>query len=348
MRQVRGPTIERSSVEARIVPPAAERLKFVAGDADPGAFDRYRSLYSVGSGVEPIEGRFHAELDCLRLDRMMIHGRRLRAVSHRRDAATVRRAELEHFTVTVCLEGTMFGAGAQGYRRIRPGEAWLTDMTRPVQTRIEDARLMTLSIGREVVEAATGNPRALHATIVPAAQAAALTRALVGLADRAPAFVGRATAGEAIGAEAELTRLVGGMLGPPSATDLIRLERLAKARRFIDAHLDSPDLGVEAIAADLNVSRSTAYRLFEPSGGVMRFVQSRRLERLRRLLSERSVDTNLAHLVDLVGFASESHASRLFLNQYGQRPGAFRAGTRAMSDLAMSRVLMSGWLAALQ
>ena len=207
---------------------------------------------------------------------------------------------------------------------------------------------MTLSIGREVVEAATGDPGSLHATIVPAAQAAALTRALVGLADRAPTIVGRAMADEAIGAAAELTRLVGGMLGPPSATDLTRLERLARARRFIDAHLDSADLGAEAIAADLKVSRSTAYRLFEPSGGVMRFIQARRLERLHRLLSERSVRTNFAQLVDLVGFASESHASRLFLNHYGQRPGAFRAGMRTMSDLAMSRVLMSGWLAGLQ
>ncbi len=340
--------IERSPAEARIVPAPIERLEFVAGDEDPVAFDRYRSFYAVGSDVEPIEGRFHAELDCLLLDRMMIHDRRLRAVRHCRDGETVRRAELEHFTVTICLEGTMFGAGAQGYRRIRPGEAWLTDMTQPVQTRIEDARLMTLSIGREVVEAASRNPAALHATIVPAARVMALAGALVRLADRAPAIATDATAGEAAAAAADVTRLVGGMLGTPSVVDATRLDRLARARQFIEAHLDSADLDAAAIASDLNVSRSTAYRLFESSGGIIRFIQTRRLERLRRLLFERSVDTSLAELAERVGFASESHASRLFLNQYGQRPGAFRADTRGMSDFAMGTVRMSGWLAALQ
>lgn len=330
---------------AALVADTPERLGFVADAADPAAFERYRSFYALGSDVAPLDaGRFHAELSGLRLDRMVVHDRRLRAVSHGRDAARVRRAGLEHFTVTLCLEGTMYGAGRQGFRRIRPGEVWLTDMTQPVATRIEDARLMTLALGRDVVEAATHHPADLHARVLPAAQAAALTRALVGLRGR----VATLSTDEAAVAEAAVARLVAQMLGSPSPADATRLERLARARRLIDALLDREDLDADLIAGELAVSRSTVYRLFEPGGGVARTIQARRLERLHRLLAERSIGTSVADLAALVGFASESHASRLFLDRYGVRPGAFRAGTRALSDFAVGKARMSGWLAGLQ
>ena len=322
-----------------------ERLDFaLQGPAHSTAFDRYHAFYTLGSDVAPAGERFRASIACTRLDRMVLHDRRLRSVTHSRGIDRARRDDLAHFTVTLCLDGTMFGAGSQGFRRVRPGEIWLADMTQPVRTRIEDARLVTLAVSRDVVETATHRPGALHATVVSRERAAGLADALLRLVDRSAAL----SVPDAAAAEDEVTRLVGSMLGSPSTADAQRLARLARARQVIDDRLDQPDLDAETLAANLHVSRSTVYRLFAASGGVARVIQARRLERLRRLLSERDVDASIADLANLVGLASESHASRLFLGRYGLRPGAFRTGTRDPSDFAVGLVRMSGWLAELQ
>lgn len=331
----------RTPARAWRIAAGPERLRFAAEDRS--AFERYNAFYAIGSDTNPLSDGFTAAVSCVRLDRMMVHDRRVVAAGHGRGPDRVRRDALSHFTVTICLAGTMFGAGAQGFRQVRPGEIWLTDMARPVETRIEDARLLTLGVGRELIEA-TGRAADLHATVLAAARAAPLTRALLDLVDRGGAL---STADAALAAQS-IPRLVGVALGAGPMLDPRRLDRMARTRRLIDAWLGRPDLDADLIAGELNLSRSTVYRLFEPAGGVGRFVRARRLERLRRLLAERAVDASIADLAELVGFASESHASRLFLSRYGLRPGAFRAEARQSSDFATGMIRLSGWVEELQ
>lgn len=334
-----------SQASAVIPTPEPAWLDFVTDPGnDPAAFDRYHAFYTLGADVGRLGERFRADVRCLRLDRTVIHDRRLRAVSHGRTTDRVRRDDLNHFTVTLCLAGTMFGAGRQGFRRIRPGEIWLSDMSRPVETRIEDARLLTLAVAREVVEAVTARPADLNATILSASQSAPLAQSLLRFVARRDAL----SPHEAAAASGSVSDLIGDILGRPSAIDARRLERMAMARRLVEAHLDEPDLDAELIAADLHLSRSTVYRLFQDLGGVAHYIQARRLQRLKRLLSARRGESSIADIAALVGFASESHASRLFLHRYGLRPGAFRKQVRGLSGLAVDRARMGEWLEDLQ
>ena len=52
---------------------------------------------------------------------------------------------------------------------------------------------------------------------------------------------------------------------------------LERARRYIQTHLADPNLGSTELMRELGISRSRLYRLFESAGGVMHYIQRRRL-----------------------------------------------------------------------
>ena len=57
------------------------------------------------------------------------------------------------------------------------------------------------------------------------------------------------------------------------------LETFITIRRFIDRNLAAPKLGPEMIAASFGLSRSTLYRLFEPTGGLSAYIRDVRMRR---------------------------------------------------------------------
>lgn len=98
---------------------------------------------------------------------------------------------------------------------------------------------------------------------------------------------------------------------------------LAQARREIDARLADPDLSAGDLVHKLGLGRSTAYRLFEPQGGVAAFIQGRRLDRAFDALAADAY-TSLAEIGYRHGFKSAAHFSRAFAARFGIPPGAAR------------------------
>jgi AraC-like DNA-binding protein len=82
-----------------------------------------------------------------------------------------------------------------------------------------------------------------------------------------------------------------------------------RARQYIDAH---PAATPDAVAKGIGVSRSVLYRAFEPSGGVARYIRTRRLAQLRTLLAQPDEGGRIADLAYRCGFSSESDCSRAF------------------------------------
>ena len=63
-------------------------------------------------------------------------------------------------------------------------------------------------------------------------------------------------------------------LAPSQLSSLALMER---ARRYIQTNLNTIDLAPDDICRALGVSRTRLYQLFEASGGVLAYVQKRRL-----------------------------------------------------------------------
>lgn len=89
---------------------------------------------------------------------------------------------------------------------------------------------------------------------------------------------------------------------------------------------------VASLAREAGLSRTAFAQLFARKLGVtpMQYVTSWRMQIAREALATR--DISVAEVAELSGYASESAFSRVFRNEVGHRPAAFRQAQRAHSS----------------
>jgi AraC-like DNA-binding protein len=100
---------------------------------------------------------------------------------------------------------------------------------------------------------------------------------------------------------------------------------LARLRRLILDNLGAATLTPGRLAGMAGMSRSQLYRLFEPMGGVARFIQRERLRRVQRRLADPRERRSIATLAEDVGFFDPSSFSRAFRREFGCTPREGRA-----------------------
>lgn len=120
-------------------------------------------------------------------------------------------------------------------------------------------------------------------------------------------------------------RQASGQEAPAGASPFER--RLARAaEEYLLAHYAQP-LSVAEVAAAVGTSPSHLHRCFRAHTGasLITFVHRLRLERAATLLRE--TDLSVLEVTHAVGFASQSHLTRIFTRHFGCAPGQFRAGS---------------------
>jgi AraC-like DNA-binding protein len=110
----------------------------------------------------------------------------------------------------------------------------------------------------------------------------------------------------------------GGHDAPP-ANDL-----LGQALTLIEARLGMVDLSPSRLSGWLGISRATLYRMFAPMGGIMRYVQERRLNAVRDALSDPLDRRSIAQIAAAHGFSSPAVLSRGFRETYAMAPRDWR------------------------
>lgn len=103
---------------------------------------------------------------------------------------------------------------------------------------------------------------------------------------------------------------------------------MAQIDRYIDDHLDDPDLTPETVARAHAVSLRQLHRLFASrQHTVARTIRTRRLEQCRRdLVSPRSAHRSVTDIALRWGFLDLGAFGRAFREAYGVSPFAYRAG----------------------
>ena len=110
-----------------------------------------------------------------------------------------------------------------------------------------------------------------------------------------------------------------------------------RATQIIDAELMSSRLQPSQLCSRLGVSRSHLYRLFEPHGGVARYIQKRRLLRIFEVLSDPNFRETIAALAAGHGFEDPSSFGRAFRRKFGRSARDVRASALANVDSGSSR-----------
>ncbi len=304
-----------------------DRFEF-NGDGTEASFAAYVELYGHGSDVSRGDGAFEARVRGWRMDSLLLFDRWLNGVVHSREARAAQDG-FDHFVVTLVVEGELIGSAASGFDRALPGDIVLADTRRASRTEPRHARLITVSVARDVVEAALGGAGGLHGRRVSPPVSAMLGAYMQALADHAETL-----------APSVLPSLCRAFIevlsttapaGPRGAADARRQAFLRReyVERHIAAHLAEPDLSVATISDATGISRSALYRLFEKQGGVARLIRRRRLDAVRAALDARDPAT-LDELAERFGLAGGRLLGRQFLEAYGVTPGAYRKALAAL------------------
>lgn len=135
-------------------------------------FVRYSDLYSQGANVSRLGSRFSADVRSWRLDRLILFDRRLTGVIHERPTPRLKGDGFSHFTLTLVKDGRLTGSEASGFDQAQVGQIVVQDMRRPTQTVIEQGRIITLSVARDLIQAAVGSTVTLHGRVIPAHEGA--------------------------------------------------------------------------------------------------------------------------------------------------------------------------------
>lgn len=294
--------------------------------SEASGFEGYQALYSGGTDVSATDAPFAARVEAHRFGRMNVYERVLSGVEHRRNQARVRRDGFEHFTIQYLRSGIFHGGPLGDERLLSPGDIILFDLTRPQRTRLDTASFVTVSLPRDLVEAAAPQASRFHGQVLPEAVSGLLGDLMGSLARRAAVTTPEASASTA----RALCELLSGTLGQMEPGDETTSAILADLRRrraeaFIEARLHDPSLDVNMVARGSALSRSALYRLFEPTGGVAHHIGTRRLERLSAALRNPTEMRSISTLTFDHGFSSESHCSRAFRSAFGLPPGRYRA-----------------------
>ena len=105
---------------------------------------------------------------------------------------------------------------------------------------------------------------------------------------------------------------------------------LAAIKLYISDHHDQQNLGVAELVAEFGLSRATIYRMFEPLGGVAKYILGLRLQRALIELGSPSNDhLRINDIAQSLGFANGPSFARAFRAHYAINPSAIRRNLRA-------------------
>lgn len=281
----------------------------------------------IGATWRSAEGGFPATGTALPFGSLMFYGARLPAYGHSRSAARIRRDSLDHWIIAVCRRGTHRQRSGERIVEMRPGVPYVLSMAAAFEAEREGAEIewQSIFVARDVVpelEAAftsslwmpldtplghllAGYLANLQAEI-PRLQPADLPR----LAVATKAVIAAALAPSADSAEA--------------ARPQIEHLQLARLKRLIRENVGAATLGPARLCLMGGISRSTLYRLFEPLGGVARYIHRERLAQAYRLLSDPGERRSIAEIAEATGFFEPSTFSRAFRREFGTTPRDLR------------------------
>lgn len=234
---------------------------------------------------------------------------------------------LDHCIVQLYTQGTTQGQWGSRHSLVRPGDVFLLDLAQPVKSLASDFRNLTLMLPRHLLTPYLGAPENFHGQVLPreSARGRLLGEHLLTLWRIAETTPADETQGIAQG----LVDLVGAYFGSGQIAEdrpEVGMALHETICRHIELNLTDPNLTSECLAARFNVSRSYLYKLFQPAGGVARYIQRQRLRQsFVELTKSAGRPRRINEIAYSLGFRNEAHFSRVFRHTFGVSPSEARA-----------------------
>ena len=247
------------------------------------------------------------------------------ACHYRRTARHIRRDSIDHWSITCIGGGTRHFAAGDTILDGQAGSISITSFDTPYVSERRNSLATQLYVPRDRFTALGPALDAARYRPLEGAMASILRDYIGLLATRLPSL----PAAEAPRL-AEATQAMIAACIQPSADHLaiagpqIEAVHLAQIKRLVRQQLGAATLGPERLCRQAGVSRSKLYRLFEPYGGVARYIQGERLKRAHAALSDPGDSRSIGRIAEDVGLFDLSSFGRMFRLGYGCSPRELR------------------------
>jgi AraC-like DNA-binding protein len=258
---------------------------------------------------------------------LMIGAIRFNRQRYQRDRKTISASGMDSYLIQCLTSGSLRGDCDGRTIEADVGDICIFDLARPYVTEAEAGARITIVIPRTRIDAVIGH-RSLHGLTLRASDPLTqmLRSVLLSLNDIASDIdEADALAAETTLIEVLITIVSHRLLGADQPRTPTTTALRARVEAFLDAHLTSPDLGVEALMREFDVSRTHLYRIFADKGGLASAIRERRLDAaFHRLRRAEAIDISITDVALDLGFSSSAQFARAFRARFAMSPSEAR------------------------
>lgn len=275
-------------------------------------------------------GEFHAKNIVWSMGDLLISRVLAPSVRVTRTKANIAKAPVDHWVLTYCRQGATAVQTPKGEFNAAGGVPFLWSFGEEFESKRTRVDRIQIMLSRE----------AFHdlAPLLDASRGAALETPWGGLLGDYMTAVERWLPSMMASDMPRLAATVRNMVAAciaPSAEHKIQARQeiegslFERVRQTVQAHLELPQLRPGMLCRVLGISRSQLYRLFERTGGVVRYIQRQRLRRICALLSDPANQRSIAAIAGDFCFEDASSFSRAFRQEFGYSASDVRSAAKA-------------------
>ncbi len=237
----------------------------------------------------------------------------------------VRRDPVDHWTMTVLLSGSIRTDAARRVFTAGPGEVQVHSLGRSFAGVVDKSQMLMLFVPRDHSLETAAILSSAEFSAAGTGMGRLFSDYLVDVAKRLPMLTEADLPGLVAATRAMILACIS-----PSAEHIEAAEGpianvlLERARQLIQSRLLDPKLGSEMVRRELGISRTRLYNLFEPFGGVMHFIQHRRLLSACAALTDPNDRRLIFQIAEERGFSDGAEFSRAFKRAFGSSPSEVR------------------------
>lgn len=287
--------------------------------------------------VTPPRQGFVASAESHHLGALMLTSFQLSPMKFSFNRGTIRKSIFDHWCISVVTKGTVAAASTHSEFHAAAGGTILHSYATPFSGEMEVTNYSGLFFSRDDFwDIADALDRMSHQN-VQGAMSQIVGDFLASLKNRAHML----TTAEGAAINDAFGHLLRAMVHQTpkmleAAKVPIAAAQFERARRFVGSNLKSPGLTPDALCAHLGVSRRQLYYLFEPHGGVARYVRNRRLSACYADLTNVADRRLISSIAYEYGFSNLSSFYRQFHSRYGFSPSEARSAWAAGYTLPAS------------
>lgn len=334
---------------------AEQRISFETGEVGKThQYDYWVDKIEAFFDIEtPITKRrncaFNGSMSLLHLDDVIFGKVKSDEQLFTRSDTRIARDGLDHFIVQVFLDG---GGPIDGGHVVQKGDVLVIDMGRAHARESHAFEHLSFVVPRDRDRNLTCMLERFHESCLPAAHP--ISKLILTQMDQLWSYQSDMTLAQSKLVIDSTLSLIAGVFADQrpltSHNHVLASASVAQAiRSYIEDNLGAM-LGTESICSAFGISRAQLYRLFSEDGGVMRYIQERRLQRAYSLLTRSGpASSKIMAIGESVGFKSDSHFSNSVKQRFGFSPTDLRncALPRPMEG-SSKRFMIDAWLQSLR